>query len=288
MYCTKCGKEIMVGEKFCTGCGTPAPEKTTFKEKLQRRVSGTSLVSENNQKHGEKPKGWLWRVLVVVYVTVLMIGFFSICGIVISDDYSFGQVSKKISAISGFSFVFIVFLEIIRRALVYIVLGVSFFKVKIPNTLMAFVGILGVLLLVAGLVFVGYEVPQANEKIKQQKALEKQQYDDAKAKLPSQEQLAKEADNLCSSVAGQGPIDDWKATCQPHYREVKLNYDACREYGSHTMCISNWDYISASCDKIPDYVKRQSSGQIFSCSLRAYTEVNRLKGIISSYETNNK
>lgn len=110
MKCSKCGKEIIEGTRFCTGCGTPVAAMQTTEETAPVKQNNEEIESENNSKvdtqevakqdkKTSKKKSSVepWMVVVIVISIVLIIAA-AIIGLVAFDIISIpGLTSGKSS-----------------------------------------------------------------------------------------------------------------------------------------------------------------------------------------------
>lgn len=86
MFCEKCGKELIDGAKFCTGCGTEvksiAPKMTAPASKMISPSEKTPDVIPSDNKTPKKKSKALVIVLIIAAVVIIALGFFAIISVV--------------------------------------------------------------------------------------------------------------------------------------------------------------------------------------------------------------
>lgn len=108
MFCKKCGKEILPGAKFCTGCGARAPEISSPQAQVKQDLSAAENLSscpENgvnnynnayNKDSGKKCKGV--KKAVIIIITVFVAAFLLALGFgmlyYISDENPLGYITE--------------------------------------------------------------------------------------------------------------------------------------------------------------------------------------------------
>jgi|GEM_PF-6829577 len=216
-------------------------------------------------QHILKWKGW-WRLLVVIYVVSLILSV--LAGIGIGSEES-DSVATVMGAAGVATAMALAMVEVARRTLLYLIYGKDFLKMRFVRAHVALFVISMLAFLFGLLVHWGIDVPR-------QEAAERSAYEAAVAALP---EATAEAD-ACHREYEEQTEHEQRQLCESRYRAVKLGYDACREFGSHTFCLSLHDYESVSCrlTALDRLQLRQTS---------CYDEVWRLERVIRDYEFSN-
>lgn len=182
--------------------------------------------------------GALARIGNVIYVLVVLstaVGIFL-------DKLGESETSKSIIFLYTGLYILgaIVILEFLRRLVKYIVNDISFFDLSFPKTTKFALAVVAVCFSSSLIVYFMYDMPK--EYLARQARIEKL------PELIEQNKIdilnAKEEALKCEveeKKLMEKEVSEETSFC----RTTRLNYNACREYGSPTMCLSIHDYASA-------------------------------------------
>lgn len=103
MFCSKCGKEIKKGTKFCANCGEKAEVKEEKKEVKKEKVEAVKVETKKEEKKGSNGLGIAGMIIGIVsiilsFLLTILIIVFPIVGLVLSC-ISKGKKGFKITGI---------------------------------------------------------------------------------------------------------------------------------------------------------------------------------------------
>jgi len=184
-----------------------------------------------------------WFVLLINSLTAVTVLFFEESPYQPNEWLTY--TTPSLYLLSGLWFVGIFLtLEIVRRIISYISDETPIFKKYLPFGVKYYLYLSLVLVILGGLF---YLIQPKLESYYKKSEAKKQLviFDNFLDNYSSELIKARE----CSTNGKDKYYEVQKPICDANYRRVKLAYDACREYGSRTMCLSYNDYESVDCSK---------------------------------------